>query len=98
MSVHLETAEDVIEFLLMVKGGDAGRGLDYGPQTGLREAIKKDKAKRSRAKPKRRATPASKKYGRAFKRLAPRYKKKNGSWKKDGFARCVRAAHRKCRR
>ena len=48
-------------------------------------------------KPKRRASARSKKYGRAFKRLAPKYKKKNGSWKKDGFARCVRAAHRACR-
>ena len=45
-------------------------------------------------KPKRRASARSKAYGRAFKRLAPKYKKKNGSWKKDGFKRCVRAAHR----
>lgn len=48
-------------------------------------------------KPKRRASPAQKRFGRAFKRLAPKYKKKNGSWKKDGFKRCVRAAHRDCR-
>ena len=46
---------------------------------------------------KRRASARSKKYGRAFKRLAPKYKKKNGSWKKDGFKRCVRAAHRACK-
>ena len=53
---------------------------------------------RKARKPKRKASARSKKYGRAFKRLAPRYKKKNGSWKKDGFARCVRAAHRACRK
>jgi len=46
---------------------------------------------------KRKATAAQKKYGRAFKRLCPKYKKKNGQWKKDGFKRCVRAAHRACK-
>ena len=46
---------------------------------------------------KRKASARSKKYGRAFKRLAPKFKKKNGSWKKDGFKRCVRAAHRACK-
>ena len=33
-------------------------------------------------------------YKRAFKRQAPLYKKKNGQWKKDGFKRAVRAAHK----
>lgn len=45
----------------------------------------------------RRASARSKAYGRAFKRLAPTFKKKNGGWKKDGFKRCVKAAHRDCR-
>jgi len=45
-------------------------------------------------KKKRRATAYSKRYGKAFKRLAPKYKKKNGSWKKDGFKRCAAAARR----
>lgn len=49
MSFHLETAEDVIEFLMMIKGGDAGRGLDYGPQTGLVEAIRADREAAARA-------------------------------------------------
>jgi len=34
------------------------------------------------------------KYGRAFRRLAPKYKKKNGSWKKNGFKRCGAAARK----
>ena len=46
----------------------------------------------------RRASASSKAYGRAFRRLAPTFKKKNGGWKKDGFKRCVKAAHRDCRR
>ena len=37
------------------------------------------------------------KYGREFKKLAPKYKKKNGSWKKDGFKRCAAAARRRCK-
>lgn len=45
-------------------------------------------------KKKRKASAYSKRYGKCFKKLAPRYKKKNGSWKKDGFARCSRAAAR----
>jgi hypothetical protein len=46
-------------------------------------------------KKKRRASSYSKRYGKCFKKLAPKYKKKSGGWKKDGFARCSRAA-RKC--
>ena len=43
---------------------------------------------------KRKASAASKRYGSAFKKLAPNYKLKNGSWKKDGFRSAVRAAHK----
>ena len=43
---------------------------------------------------KRRASAASKRYGRAFKKLAPQFKLKNGSWKKNGFRNAVRAAHK----
>lgn len=46
---------------------------------------------------KKKATAKQRKYKAAFKRLAPKYKKKNGSWKKDGFKRCVKAAHREVR-
>ena len=100
MSIHLQTAEDVIEFLMMIKGGDAGRGLSEGPQTGLVEAIRGDRTrkKKSTRKTKRGASASQKRYGRSFKRLSPKYKKKNGGWKKDGFKRCVRAAHAECRR
>ena len=41
------------------------------------------------------ATAYQKRYKKAFKQLAPKYKLKNGKWKKDGFKRCVRAAHKK---
>jgi len=51
-----------------------------------------------KAKPKRKASAYSKRYGRAFKKLAPKYKKKNGQWKKDGFKRCGAAARREAKR
>ena len=51
-----------------------------------------------KAKPKRKASAYSKRYGRAFKRLAPKYKKKNGQWKKDGFKRCGAAARKEAKR
>lgn len=43
---------------------------------------------------KKRKTPRQVAYGKAFKRIAPKYKLKNGKWKKDGFKRCVKEAHR----
>ena len=43
---------------------------------------------------KRRATRSQKRYGRAFKKVAPQFKLKNGSWKKNGFRNAVRAAHK----
>ena len=43
---------------------------------------------------KRKVSAASKRYGRAFKEIAPSFKLKNGSWKKNGFRNAVRAAHK----
>lgn len=36
-------------------------------------------------------------YKAAFKQVAPKYKLKNGKWKKDGFKAAVKAAHKKAR-
>ena len=49
-------------------------------------------------KKKRKASAYSKRYGAAFKRLAPKFKKKNGQWKKDGFKRCAAAARKEAKR
>ena len=43
---------------------------------------------------KRRASAASKRYGKAFKKVAPKYKLKSGRWKVNGFRSAVRAAHK----
>lgn len=48
-------------------------------------------------KQKRGATAYQRAYKKAFKQLSPDYKTKKGVWKKDGFKRCVKAAHKKAR-
>ena len=42
----------------------------------------------------RKASAYSKRYGAAFKRIAPKNKKKGGGWKAGGFARTQKAAHK----
>ena len=49
-------------------------------------------------KPKRKASAYSKRYGAAFKRIAKKNKKKGGGWKKGGFARTQKAAHKAARK
>jgi hypothetical protein len=47
---------------------------------------------------KRKASAYSKEYKRAFKRVSKNYRKKDGAWKKDGFKRAVKAAHKSLRK
>ena len=44
---------------------------------------------------KRKVTDYQRKYKKAFKEIAPKYKLKNGKWKKGGFKAAVKAAHKK---
>lgn len=53
-------------------------------------SVKAAKAKGTRKK----VSAYSKEYKRAFKRVSKLYRKKDGSWKKDGFKRAVKAAHK----
>jgi hypothetical protein len=57
-----------------------------------------DPAPAPEAKKTRKASPYSKRYGREFKRLSPKYKLKRGGWAKDGFKRCQAAAHKATRK
>lgn len=87
-------AEDIYEAL-----DREGFWDDDAPSRGRTRSSGRGSRRRQISLPrkKRKASASQKKYGRMFKKLAPRFKKKNGSWKKDGFKRCVRAAHRACR-
>jgi|TARA_R110001606_G_C15379065_1_gene650262 hypothetical protein len=49
----------------------------------------------TKPKPKRKPSEYAIAYGEAFKEIADDYKRKNGSWKKDGFKRAQKAAHKK---
>ncbi len=42
----------------------------------------------------RKASAYSKRYGKAFKKVAGKYKKKSGGWKKNGFKRAQKEAHK----
>ena len=44
---------------------------------------------------KKKKTPYQRAYKKAFDSLAPKYKLKNGKWKKGGFKACVKASHKK---
>lgn len=44
---------------------------------------------------KKRKTARQTAYAKAFKQIAPKYKLKNGKWKKGGFRATVKAAHKK---
>jgi len=46
------------------------------------------------SKPKRAASAYNKRYSAALKKVASKHKKKNGQWKKGGFKKAVREAHR----
>ncbi len=46
---------------------------------------------------KRKSTPYQRKYKRAFKKIAPKYKLKSGKWKKGGFKKAVKAAHKEAK-
>ena len=50
--------------------------------------------KKIKAKVKRKASAYSIKYGKAFKRVANKYKLKSGAWAKNGFKRAQKEAHR----
>ena len=49
-------------------------------------------------KKKRKASAYNRRYSAAFRKLAPKYKKKDGSWREGGYRKCVKAAHKEARR
>ena len=67
----------------------AGMGMEH-----LQPKMTVKKRNMPSKKKKRKVSAYQKKYGAAFKRLAPKYKTKAGKWKKDGFKRCAAAARK----
>lgn len=80
---------------------DWERGYDAGYRAALgtaRRDIGRDlgdtKPAPEKKKRPRKPSAYSRRYGAAFKRVASKYKNKRGGWKKDGFKRAQKAAHR----
>lgn len=98
-----ESLQDIIlaAFLAGVKAGAVEEGVPlakkHGKQIGKR--IVRGRAKSTDAiKPRRRVSAYQKVYGKNFKKVAPKYKKKDGGWKKDGFKRAQAEAHKLTRK
>ena len=83
---RVELSEE--EYIALLR--DAGR-LPMSGQERVSAARAKGTAPSQK---KRKASAYSKKYGRAFKKVAPKYKKKNGGWKAGGFKAAQKAAHK----
>jgi hypothetical protein len=66
------------------------QGFVEGTSTGAVAAGKAPKGRKRSA--------YARKYKAAFKRVSKNYKKRNGEWKKDGFKRAVKAAHKEAKR
>jgi len=48
-------------------------------------------------KPKRKPTAYNRAYSKAFKSIQSQYKLKSGSWAKNGFKNCCKAANKMCK-
>jgi len=90
---------------LGVKAGVASmmrQTQEYGTSSGLdlkeRARLTALDAAPASVKQKRKPTAANRKYSKAFKKLAPKFKLKNGSWKKNGFRNCSKASHKMCKK
>ena len=66
---------------------EGARVFEQGANTVLNAVASPGKAKRK-------ASAYNRKYKAAFKKVAPRFKLKNGNWKSNGFRSAVRAAHK----
>lgn len=93
-----ESLQEIIlaAFLAGVKAGVIEEGVPLAKKT-AKQVTKRAIRGRSKGdvlgKARRRVSAYQTAYGKNFKRLAPKNKKANGSWKKDGFKRTQKAAH-----
>jgi len=84
-------------FTIYIRGGETIMPTG-GNVKDVQEVVAEAVSVTPEPKKRRKSNKRAKAYGKAFKSLAPKYKLKNGKWKKDGFKRCVRAAHAQARK
>ncbi len=90
-----KSLEEIIlaAFLAGAKAGVIDAAVPIVKETGKRvgkQAVKRVTGTRGKL---RKPSTYITKYGVNFKKIAPKNKKKDGSWKKDGFKRTQKAAH-----
>jgi len=83
--VSLTNVDDIIRLLQAIQ--QAGETVEDVGRAAKPVAARTKKVKRK-------ASAYAQRYGREFKRLAPKYKLKSGGWKKGGFKACQKAAHK----
>lgn len=74
----------------------SGSGLDLVERARL-TALDSNPPPVVKSKPKRKPNARNKAYGIAFKKIEDDFKKKNGSWKKNGFKNCAKKANGMCK-
>jgi hypothetical protein len=85
-------------FKHLVEASPPRRNRGSSRSGSTRKGMVRATARRAYEPKKKKPTAANKAYSRCFKKLKPKYMKKSGGWKQDGFKRCVRAAHKCARR
>lgn len=89
---------DIIRGLLLAKGVPSPI-VDLAIESVARdEEVMKAQARVLGKKVKRKASAYSKRYGKAFKQVAKKYKLKSGAWAKNGFKRAQKEAHKMAKR
>jgi len=89
---------DIIRGLLLARGIPTPL-VDLAIESVARdEEVMKAQGRVIIKKTKRKATAYARRYGRAFKKVASKYKTKSGAWMKNGFARAQKEAHRIAKR
>jgi len=97
-----ESLQEIIlaAFLAGVKAGVVEEGVPAAKKHG-KQVGKRIIRGRGKSMPKlggRRISAYQTAYGKNFKKVAPKYKKKGGGWKKDGFKRAQAEAHKLTRK
>lgn len=88
-----DTLADLIKAAFML--GVASESKKVATKAGKKTV---QKTVKGAGKVKRKASAYSIRYGKAFKRVSKKYKKKSGGWVKDGFVKAQRAAHKAARK
>ena len=89
-------AEEIIRAFLLGVARGASERFPSPEQAGksIGRRVTRGRAKSKPDGALRKPSKYAKAYGKNFQKVAPKFKLKNGGWKKDGFKRAQKEAHR----